>query len=153
MSRASHTIRVSPVSRATPPSSLSIQSSDAVRNHTVFTGNMADIDYSRRNKVPRLISENEKAKLEEFIESIHYSARSVILGLSRHFCNSNTSCRYSDNEFEYRHVQLPKAMLKAIPKDYFSDPSKYLLKLLWEEEWRGLGITQARHYSQLMSWT
>jgi hypothetical protein len=32
-------------------------------------------------------------------------------------------------------------MLKAIPKDYF-DPSKGTLKLLHEEEWRGLGITQ-----------
>jgi len=32
-------------------------------------------------------------------------------------------------------------MLKKIPKDYF-DPSKGTLKLLWEEEWRGLGITQ-----------
>lgn len=69
------------MSRATPPSSHSPQSSDAVRNHTVFAGNMADVDYSRRNKVPRLISENEKAKLEEFIDSIHYSARSVILNL------------------------------------------------------------------------
>ena len=49
--------------------------------------------------------------------------------------------RYSDNEYEYRHVQLPKPMLKAIPKEYF-DPSKGTLKLLWEEEWRGLGITQ-----------
>ena len=32
-------------------------------------------------------------------------------------------------------------MLKAIPKEYF-DPSKGTLKLLWEDEWRGLGITQ-----------
>ena len=32
-------------------------------------------------------------------------------------------------------------MLKAIPKEYF-DPAKGTLKLLWEEEWRGLGITQ-----------
>ena len=32
-------------------------------------------------------------------------------------------------------------MVKRIPKDYF-DPSKGTLKLLWEEEWRGLGITQ-----------
>ena len=31
--------------------------------------------------------------------------------------------------------------MKKIPKDYF-DPSKGTLKLLWEEEWRGLGITQ-----------
>ncbi len=51
--------------------------------------------------------------------------------------------RYSDNENEYRHVQLPKDMIKKIPKDYF-DPSKGTLKLLWEEEWRGLGITQVR---------
>ena len=34
-------------------------------------------------------------------------------------------------------------MIKMIPKDYF-DPSKGTLKLLWEEEWRGLGITQVR---------
>ncbi|MBE7180700.1 MAG: hypothetical protein INR71_05750 [Terriglobus roseus] len=56
--------------------------------------------------------------------------------------------RYSDNDFEYRHVQLPKQMLKAIPKDYF-DGSRGTLKLLWEEEWRALGITQSlgwEHY-------
>lgn len=50
---------------------------------------------------------------------------------------------YSDDRFEYRHVQLPKAMLKQIPKDYF-DPAKGTLKLLWEEEWRGIGITQVK---------
>ena len=32
-------------------------------------------------------------------------------------------------------------MLKAIPKDYF-DGARGTLKLLWEDEWRGLGITQ-----------
>ena len=48
---------------------------------------------------------------------------------------------YSDDQFEYRHVQLPKPMLKAIPKEYFM-PSTNTLKLLWEDEWRGLGITQ-----------
>jgi len=39
-------------------------------------------------------------------------------------------------------------MLKKIPTDYF-DASKGTLKLLWEEEWRGLGITQSlgwEHY-------
>lgn len=55
--------------------------------------------------------------------------------------NANSTARYSDDEYEYRHVQLPKNMLKAIPKDYH-DPSKGTLKLLWEEEWRALGITQ-----------
>jgi hypothetical protein len=33
-------------------------------------------------------------------------------------------------------------MLKAIPKEYH-DNSNGTLKLLWEEEWRGLGITQS----------
>jgi cyclin-dependent kinase regulatory subunit CKS1 len=51
--------------------------------------------------------------------------------------------RYSDDYFEYRHVQLPKQMLKIIPKDYF-DGARGTLKLLWEEEWRALGITQVR---------
>ena len=35
----------------------------------------SDLDYSRRNKVPRQLTESEKARLEEFIDSIHYSAR------------------------------------------------------------------------------
>ena len=52
-----------------------------------------------------------------------------------------TNCSYSDDEYEYRHVQLPKAMLKAIPKDYHAS-SKGTLKLLWEDEWRAMGITQ-----------
>ena len=49
--------------------------------------------------------------------------------------------RYSDDEFEYRHVQLPKNMLKVIPRDYM-DTSRGTMKLLWEDEWRALGITQ-----------
>jgi len=38
---------------------------------------MVDIDLSRRNKKPRLLLESEREKLEEFIDSIHYSARYV----------------------------------------------------------------------------
>jgi len=34
-------------------------------------------------------------------------------------------------------------MLKAIPKEYH-DTSKGTLKLLWEDEWRSMGITQVR---------
>jgi len=92
---------------------------------------MADLsDNTRKNKKPRLLSEDERARLEEFVDSIHYSAR------------------YSDEEYEYRHVVLPKLMLKVIPKDYH-DPEKGTLKLLHEEEWRGFGITQSlgwEHY-------
>ncbi|KAI9805430.1 MAG: transcription factor [Sarcosagium campestre] len=91
---------------------------------------MADIDPARRNKKPRPLSDAEKAVLEEFLDAIIYSGR------------------YSDNENEFRHVQLPKAMLKAIPKEYF-DQSRGTLKLLWEAEWRDLGILQSlgwEHY-------
>lgn len=46
-------------------------------------------------------------------------------------------------------------MLKKIPADYF-DSAKGTLKLLWEEEWRALGITQVRAVflsgSGLKSW-
>lgn len=49
--------------------------------------------------------------------------------------------RYNDDKHEYRHVELPKQMLKRIPKEYFKKESG-TLKLLWEDEWRGLGITQ-----------
>jgi len=102
---------------------------------------MADTDYNRRNKVPRPLSELEKERLEEFLDSIHYSARSVPSTYSLRTLHAASTChyrkadphRYSDNEYEYRHVQLPKAMLKAIPKEYH-DPSKGTLKLLWEEE-------------------
>jgi len=115
---------------------------------------MADLDYNRRNKVPRPLSDSEKARLEEFIDSIHYSARWVSPKprLSSRSCPHYFKCnqdswrflnRYSDDEYEYRHVQLPKNMLKVIPKEYH-DPSKGTLKLLWEEEWRALGITQVR---------
>jgi cyclin-dependent kinase regulatory subunit CKS1 len=61
---------------------------------------------------------------------------------------TSSPCRYNDDHNEYRHVQLPKQMLKAIPKDYF-DGARGTLKLLWEDEWRGLGITQSlgwEHY-------
>ncbi|BFZ61945.1 Cyclin-dependent kinases regulatory subunit (Cell division control protein cks1) [Saitoella coloradoensis] len=79
---------------------------------------------------PRYLTESERDRVEEFINDIHYSAR------------------YSDDHYEYRHVMLPKAMLKAIPKDYF-DPDTGCLKILHEDEWRGLGITQSlgwQHY-------
>lgn len=53
---------------------------------------------------------------------------------------------YSDSEFEYRHVQLPKAMMEHIPSRYFdrSDPDRPLLRLLLSKEWRSMGITQVR---------
>jgi cyclin-dependent kinase regulatory subunit CKS1 len=37
-----------------------------------------DIDFTRRNKRARPLTESEKEKLDEFIDSIHYSARFVV---------------------------------------------------------------------------
>ena len=59
------------------------------------------------------------------------------------------SDRYSDDEYEYRHVILPKQLLKMIPNDYFSPDDSGVLRLLAEHEWRGIGITQSlgwEHY-------
>lgn len=58
------------------------------------------------------------------------------------------SDRYSDENYEYRHVILPKSLLKIIPKQYFCNDSG-TLRLLEEHEWRGIGITQSlgwEHY-------
>jgi cyclin-dependent kinase regulatory subunit CKS1 len=37
-----------------------------------------EIDFTRRNKKPRPLSEHEKEKLDEFVDAIHYSARYVV---------------------------------------------------------------------------
>lgn len=51
--------------------------------------------------------------------------------------------RYCDDKYEYRHVILPKPLLKLIPKQYFNDDDSGTLRLLSEKEWRGIGITQS----------
>lgn len=54
---------------------------------------MADIDVTRRNKKPRLLLDSERAKLLEFVDSIHYSARYVIIP-------SATEIKREDNDLE-----------------------------------------------------
>ncbi|KAF8735838.1 hypothetical protein AX14_001413 [Amanita brunnescens Koide BX004] len=80
----------------------------------------------------QLVQAKENArKWEEYVEKIHYSDR------------------YSDDHYEYRHVILPKQLLKMVPKDYFSPDDSGTLRLLSEDEWRGIGITQSlgwQHY-------
>ena len=43
----------------------------------VTMANNIDIDFTRRNKKPRPLSELEREKLDEFVDAIHYSARYV----------------------------------------------------------------------------
>jgi cyclin-dependent kinase regulatory subunit CKS1 len=69
-------------------------------------------------------------KIEEYIDRIHYSDR------------------YSDDHYEYRHVILPKPLLKLIDRSLFQAKGD-VLRLLSEDEWRGIGITQSlgwEHY-------
>lgn len=64
-------------------------------------------------------------------------------------CRIHYSERYSDEEYEYRHVILPKPLFKMIPKNFFNPDNSGTLRLLTEEEWRGIGITQSlgwEHY-------
>ncbi|KAF8315234.1 cyclin-dependent kinases regulatory subunit [Clavulina sp. PMI_390] len=73
---------------------------------------------------------SRKEKLQDFIDNIHYSPR------------------YSDDFYEYRHVILPKPMLKLLPKQLFAEDGS-TLRILAEEEWRAIGITQSlgwEHY-------
>jgi len=59
------------------------------------------------------------------------------------------SDRYADDDYEYRHVILPKPLLKMIPKEYFSSDGSGAIRILSEDEWRGIGITQSlgwQHY-------
>ncbi|CAE6527922.1 unnamed protein product [Rhizoctonia solani] len=59
------------------------------------------------------------------------------------------SDRYTDDTYEYRHVILPKPLLKLIPKSYFEPDDSGVLRILSETEWRGIGITQSlgwEHY-------
>jgi len=67
----------------------------------------------------------DEAKINEYIERIHYSDR------------------YSDDQYEYRHVILPKPLFKLIPKSYFNNDDSGTLRLLADHEWRGIGIQQS----------
>jgi hypothetical protein len=62
------------------------RNTQSLQEYCGFFSTMADVDYSRRNKVPRLITDNEKAKLEEYIDSIIYSARSVTPKIASFAC-------------------------------------------------------------------
>jgi cyclin-dependent kinase regulatory subunit CKS1 len=59
------------------------------------------------------------------------------------------SDRYSDDEYEYRHVILPKPFLKYLPKQFFMPDKSGTLRLLQEPEWRAIGVAQSfgwEHY-------
>jgi len=50
------------------------------------------------------------------------------------------SSKYTDDEYEYRHVVLPKEMVKSVPKH----------KLMTEFEWRSIGVQQSPGWEHYM---
>ncbi|KAI3368814.1 hypothetical protein L3Q82_025795, partial [Scortum barcoo] len=50
------------------------------------------------------------------------------------------SDKYNDEEFEYRHVVLPKQLSKLVPSSH----------LMTEDEWRGLGVQQSQGWIHYM---
>ncbi|KAJ8966827.1 hypothetical protein NQ317_008428 [Molorchus minor] len=51
------------------------------------------------------------------------------------------SGKYYDDEYEYRHVVLPKEMVKLVPKTH----------LMSEEEWRRMGVQQSKGWIHYMT--
>ncbi|KAG5894948.1 hypothetical protein JTB14_023297 [Gonioctena quinquepunctata] len=51
------------------------------------------------------------------------------------------SDRYYDEEYEYRHVVLPKEMVKLVPKTH----------LMSEKEWREMGVQQSKGWVHYMT--
>jgi len=50
------------------------------------------------------------------------------------------SSKYTDDDYEYRHVVLPKEMVKLVPKH----------KLMSETEWRSIGVQQSPGWEHYM---
>ncbi|KNE58084.1 hypothetical protein AMAG_04904 [Allomyces macrogynus ATCC 38327] len=66
-------------------------------------------------------------------------ARRKQLDIMKYSEKINYSPRYADDEWEYRHVTLPRELVKYVPAD----------RLMEEDEWRALGVQQSlgwEHY-------
>ena len=50
------------------------------------------------------------------------------------------SAKYSDDEYEYRHVILPRGIAHKLQRDY----------LMSEAEWRAIGVQQSRGWVHYM---
>ncbi|XP_055303017.1 cyclin-dependent kinases regulatory subunit [Sitodiplosis mosellana] len=50
------------------------------------------------------------------------------------------SDKYFDDEYEYRHVVLPKELVRLVPKTH----------LMSETEWRSIGVQQSRGWVHYM---
>lgn len=66
------------------------------------------------------------------------------------------SDKYSDDVWEYRHVILPKQLLKILPQAFFDPNEPSVLRILSDEQWRSIGIQQSpgwEHYEVHGTWS
>lgn len=87
----------------------------------------------------------DEAKINEYIERFvtTHPFWPLPSDIGATFPRIHYSDRYSDDQYEYRHVILPKPLFKLIPKSYFSNDDSGTLRLLADHEWRGIGIQQS----------
>ena len=69
---------------------------------------------------------------DESLENNHVKA--VVIDIQKLAKEIYYSDKYNDDEYEYRHVMLPKELSKLVPKDH----------LMSENEWRSIGVQQSR---------
>ncbi|KAL7421084.1 Cyclin-dependent kinases regulatory subunit (Cell division control protein cks1) [Cryptotrichosporon argae] len=68
-----------------------------------------------------------------------YTAEERRRAIEQYHSKINYSDRYADDEWEYRHVILPKALVKFCPPGVLS-----------EDVWRGLGVRQSLGWEMYM---
>jgi hypothetical protein len=101
-----------------------------------------------------LSAEEQRAMQEQILNDLFNKCVSNVSGCWR--LNTDAELhriRYSDNYeddmYTYRHVTLPKPLLKIIPKEFWNKDGSGTLKLLTEDECRIIGISQSlgwEHY-------
>lgn len=60
--------------------------------------------------------------------------------IAEHAKNIRYSTRYCDEKYQYRHVIIPKQLVRYLPKD----------RLMTETEWRSLGLQQSPGWDHFM---
>ncbi|XP_012937458.1 cyclin-dependent kinases regulatory subunit [Aplysia californica] len=79
--------------------------------------------------------ENQENQPERVIQ--HKISRENMISLQQKIYYSD---KYTDEEFEYRHVLLPKEIAKWVPKNH----------LMSEGEWRSIGVQQSHGWMHYM---
>lgn len=89
------------------------------------------LTYTNKNKLKRVL-------FNFILKDMH--AKNMMIDIQKLSKDIYYSDKYFDDEFEYRHVMLPKELSKLVPKDH----------LMSEAEWRAIGVQQSRGWQHYM---